>query len=54
MALILLLFVSINTLLHHVMYRLLGATRRAGLLSNLFTFVTVMLQQGKSRCILYH
>jgi hypothetical protein len=53
-ALILLLFVSINTLLHYIVYRLLGATRRAGLLSNLFTFVTIMLQQGKSRCIQYH
>ncbi|GFG35840.1 hypothetical protein Cfor_07254 [Coptotermes formosanus] len=41
-----LLFTSINTLFHHIMYRLLRATRRAGLLSNLFTFVTIMLQQG--------
>jgi hypothetical protein len=49
-----LLFTSINTLFHHIMYRLLRATRRAGLLSNLFTFVTIMLQQGKSSCIQYH
>jgi len=51
---VLLLFMSINTLLHYIMYRLLGATRRAGLLSNLFTFLAIMLQQGKLRCILYH
>jgi hypothetical protein len=50
----LLLFMSINTLFHYIMYRLLGATRRAGLLSNLFTFVTIMLQQGKSSCVQYH
>jgi hypothetical protein len=43
----LLLFTFINTLLHYIMYRLLGAKERAGFLSNLFTFVTIMLQQGK-------
>jgi len=51
---VLLLFTCINTLLYYIMYRLLGATKRAGLLSNLFTFMTIMLQQGKSCCIQYH
>ncbi|PNF24315.1 hypothetical protein B7P43_G11896, partial [Cryptotermes secundus] len=42
------LFTSINTLLHYIIYRLLGAKRRAGFLSNLFTVVTIMLQQGRT------
>jgi hypothetical protein len=42
------LFTSINTLFHYIMHKLHGSTGRAGFLSNLFTIVTIMLQQGKS------
>jgi hypothetical protein len=44
----LLLFTSINTLLHYIMNKLHGSTESTGFLSNLFTIVTIMLQQGKS------
>ncbi|PSN47436.1 Ionotropic receptor 110 [Blattella germanica] len=39
-------FTLINSFLHHISYKMEAVQRRVGILSNFFTVVTIMLQQG--------